>query len=80
MVSTGRRYAPHCRNYAVFRPVFEDRIISHRADVVWPPRSCDLTPSDYYLWDAVKDKRYGGNPETIDTLKDNIREATIDNV
>ena len=34
----------------VLRPVFEDRIISHRADVVWPPRSCDLTPLDYYLW------------------------------
>ena len=26
----------------VLRPVFEDRIISIRADVVWPPRSCDL--------------------------------------
>ena len=23
------------------RTVFEDRIISRRADVVWPPRSCD---------------------------------------
>ena len=33
----------------VLRPVFEDRIISRRADVVWPPRSCDLTPLDYYL-------------------------------
>ena len=28
----------------VLRPVFEDRIISRRANVVWPPRSCDLTP------------------------------------
>ena len=35
--------------------VFEDRIISRRADVVWPPRSCDLTPLDYYLWGGVKD-------------------------
>ena len=52
----------------VLRPVFEDRIISRRADVVWPPRSCDLTPLDYYLWGADK-------PETIDALKDNIREA-----
>ena len=65
----------------VLHPVFEDRIIRRRANVVWPPRSCDLTPLDYYLWDAVKDK------ETIDALKDNIREAigkiqlqTIDNV
>ena len=67
--------------------VFEDRIISRRADVVWPSRSCDLTPLDYYLWGVVKDKCYADKPETIDTLKDNIREAigeiqlhTIDNV
>ena len=33
----------------VLRSVFEDRIISRRADVVWPPRSCDLTQLDYYL-------------------------------
>ena len=57
------------------RPVFEDRIISCRADVVWPPRSCDLTLLDYYLWDAVKDKCYADKPETIDVLKDIIREA-----
>ena len=25
----------------VLRPVFQYRIISRRADVVWPPRSCD---------------------------------------
>ena len=30
----------------VLRPVLEDRIISRRADIVWPPRSCDLTPLD----------------------------------
>ena len=30
----------------VLRPVFEDRIISRRADVVWPLRICDLTPFD----------------------------------
>ena len=71
----------------VLRPVFVDRIISQRADVVWPRRSSDLTPLDYYLWDAVKDKCYADKPETIDSLKDNICEAigeiqlhTIDNV
>ena len=57
------------------RLVFEDRIISRTADVVWPPRSCDLTPLDYYLWGSVKDKFYADKPETIDYLKDNIREA-----
>ena len=62
-------------------------IISRRADIVWPPRSYDLTTLDYYLWGAVKDKCYANMPETIDALKDNIRKAigeiqlhTIDNV
>ena len=71
----------------VLRPVFEDRIISHRADLVWPPRSSDLTQLDYYLWGTVKDKCYADKTDTIDTLKDNIREAigviqlhTMDNV
>ena len=59
----------------VLRSVFEDRIISRRADIVWPPRNCDLTPLDYYLWGAVKDKCYADKSETIDALKDNIREA-----
>ena len=31
----------------VLRPVLEDRINSRRANVVWPARSCDLTPLDY---------------------------------
>ena len=71
----------------ILSPVFEDRINSCRADVVWPSRSCDLTPFDYYLWRAVKDKCNADKPETIDTLKYNILEAigeiqlhTIDNV
>ena len=59
----------------VLCPVFEYRINNRRADVVWPPRCCDLTPLDYYLWGAVKDKCYSNKPDTIDALKDNIREA-----
>ena len=59
----------------VLRPVFEDRIISRRADVVWPPRTCDLTLLDYNLCGAVKDKCYADKPKAIDALKDNIHEA-----
>ena len=59
----------------VLRPVFDDRIISRRADVVWPPRSCDLTSLDYHLWGAIKDKCYADKPETIEALKGNIHEA-----
>ena len=68
------------------RSVLEDRIVSRRANVVWPPRSYDLTLLDYYLWGAVKDKCCTDKPQTIGALKDNIREAigeiqlhTIDN-
>ena len=71
----------------VLGPVFEDRIVSRRADVVWPPWSCDLTQLDYYLWGTVKDKCYADKPERIDFLKNNIRKAigeiqlhTIDNM
>ena len=56
-------------------------------DVNWPPRSCDLTPLDYYLWGAVTDKCCADNQETIDALKDNIQIAiaeielhTVENV
>ena len=65
--------------------VFEDRIISR--DVIWPSWNCNLISLDYYLWGPAKDKSYGDTPETIEALKDNIREAiseiqlhTIDNV
>ena len=59
----------------VLRLVVEDRIISRRADVVWPPRSCLLTPLDYYLWGDVKDNCSADKPEKIYALKNNIREA-----
>ena len=80
MVSTRRRYVAYSlATIDVLRPVFEDRIISHRADVVWPARSWDLTPLDYYLWVAVKDKCLADKPETIDALKDNIRDNVLKN-
>ena len=59
----------------ILRPAFEDRIINRRADVVWPPRSCDFTPLKHYLCGAVKDKCYADKPETIHALRDNIHEA-----
>ena len=55
----------------ILRPVFEDHIINRRTDVIRPPRSCDLTTLDYYLWGTtVKDKSYADKTEAIDALKD----------
>ncbi|GFV70010.1 uncharacterized protein TNCV_5074751 [Trichonephila clavipes] len=33
---------------------FGDRLISRFGPVNWPPRSCDLTPLDYFLWGLCK--------------------------
>ena len=84
MISTGRHTAEATLD--VLRLVFEDCIISRTANVFQPSRRCDLTSLDYYLWGAAKDKCYADKPETLDALKDNIREPigeiqlhTIDN-
>ena len=59
----------------LLRTVFENRIIIRNSNVNWPPRSCDLTPLDYFLWRAVKDKCYANYPETIEALKHEIEVA-----
>ncbi|GFX48078.1 uncharacterized protein TNCV_4114131 [Trichonephila clavipes] len=38
----------------LLKDTFGDRLISRFAPVNWPPRSCDLTPLDYFLWGYVK--------------------------
>ncbi|GFS86310.1 putative transposable element [Trichonephila clavipes] len=50
-----------------------DRLISRFGPVNWPPRSCDLTPLDYFLWGYVKSLVYADKPQTLDHLEDNIR-------
>jgi hypothetical protein len=39
---------------------------------MWPPRSPDLNPCDYYLWGHLKATAYNPLPKTIDELKANI--------
>ena len=34
----------------LLKETFDERIISRNGPVNWPPRSCDLTPLDYFLW------------------------------
>ena len=36
------------------------------------PRSCDLTPLDYFLWGYVKDHVYTDKPASIYALEDNF--------
>ena len=53
---------------------FGERVISRRGTVNWSPRSCDLTPLDFFLWGYLKDKVYANNPKTTEDLKNNIIE------
>ncbi|GFW60703.1 putative transposable element [Trichonephila clavipes] len=55
-----------------------DRLISRFGPVNWPPRSCDLTPLDYFLWGYVKSLVYADKPQTLDHLEDNIHRVIAD--
>ncbi|GFU28171.1 uncharacterized protein TNCV_1977461 [Trichonephila clavipes] len=55
-----------------------DRLISRFGPVNWPPRSCDLSPLDYFLWGYVKSLVYTDKPQTLDHLEDNIRRVIAD--
>ncbi|GFW96813.1 uncharacterized protein TNCV_2159491 [Trichonephila clavipes] len=55
-----------------------DRLISRFGPVNWPPRSCDLTLLDYFLWGYVKSLVYADKPQTLDHLEDNIRRVIAD--
>ncbi|GFV37572.1 DUF4817 domain-containing protein [Trichonephila clavipes] len=62
----------------LLKDTFGDRLISRFGPVNWPPRSCDLTPLDYFLWGHVKSLVYADNPQTPDHLEDNIRRGIAD--
>ncbi|GFY34527.1 putative DD41D transposase [Trichonephila clavipes] len=62
----------------LLKDTFGDRLISRFGPVNWPPRSCDLTPLDYFLWGYVKSLVYADKPQTLDHLEDNIRRVIGD--
>jgi hypothetical protein len=51
---------------ALLDNVFAERIISK---TIWPPRSPDLSPPDFFLWGAMKNSVHSNSPHTIDELK-----------
>ncbi|GFU81453.1 transposable element Tc3 transposase, partial [Trichonephila clavipes] len=62
----------------LLKDTFGDRLISRFGPVNWHPRSCDLTPLDYFLWGYVKSLVYADKPQTLDHLEDNIRSFIAD--
>ena len=73
LVSTRPRHFPHIRqSIHLLREHFGEQIISHFGPVDWPPRSCDITPLNFFLWGYVKSKVYADNPASIQALEQNI--------
>ncbi|GFY19270.1 DUF4817 domain-containing protein [Trichonephila clavipes] len=62
----------------LLKDTFGDRLISRFGPMNWPPRSCDLTPLDYFLWGYVKSLVYTDKPQTLGHLEDNIRRVIAD--
>ena len=48
---------------------FPNRWIGRLSEFPWPPRSPDLTVSDFFLWGYLKDKVYQRQPKNLTTLK-----------
>ena len=49
------------------------------SDYNWPPRTCDLTPLDFFHSGYVKNKAYAEAPQSIQELKEKIR-AVIEEI
>ncbi|GFX54215.1 hypothetical protein TNCV_2338491 [Trichonephila clavipes] len=62
----------------LLKDTFGDRLISRFGPVNWPPRSCDLTPLEYFLWGYVKSLVYADKPQTLDHLENNIHRVIAD--
>lgn len=65
----------HCATETLdlLKEKFGDWTISRRGFINWPPRSCDLTPLDFFLWGYVKSKVYTNKPDTLQALERYIR-------
>jgi hypothetical protein len=51
---------------------FGERVITRG---LWPARSPDLSPPDYFLWGYLKDRVYNDHPRTLNELRVNIAAA-----
>ena len=52
---------------------FGSKLVSQKCDILWPARSPDLTPPDFFLWGTLKYSLKKKKPTTIDSLKTLLR-------
>ena len=56
----------------LLRGEFGEHFISRSGPDNWPPRSCDLTPLDYFLWCYGKAHAFTDKPVLFNALENNI--------
>ncbi|GBM50525.1 hypothetical protein AVEN_24655-1 [Araneus ventricosus] len=54
---------------------FQNQVIGYGGFVEWPPRSPDLSPSDFFLWGHRKRQVYATPPPTLQDLRRRITDA-----
>ena len=54
--------------------MFPGDLTSLLGDIGWPARSPDLNPCDFFLGENLKSKVYSNRPQSIEQLKDAIRQ------
>lgn len=55
---------------------FSDRLIGRQGTILWPPRSPDLTPLDFFLWGYYKELVFSTDCPSEDELRQRITLAT----
>jgi len=53
-------------------------VIGRGGPVLWPPRSPDLTPLDFYLWGTLKDKVYRTEVTSLEELVQRITNSVAE--
>jgi len=61
-----------CETMDLLRGQFGEQLISRFGPINWPPRSCDITSLDFFVWGYVKSKVYISLLSTIGELEANI--------
>jgi hypothetical protein len=62
---------------------YDNRLISLNMSHEWPPRSCDLTPCDFFLWPYIKNSIFSAPVVDMDDLRQRITnkfENVIDSI
>jgi hypothetical protein len=68
----GARIHTTWANFNFLMEFYDNRLISLNMPHEWPPRSCDLTPCDFFLWPYIKNSIFSAAVVDMDDLRQRI--------